>query len=157
MLTNHCDLDAEIQRRIGLAAASFGKLSTRVFYNQNLRLHTRVKVYKAICLSILLYGCESWVPCRRHIKALEGFHMRCIMRIMGLKLWDKVPHVAVRQRANIDPIECIMAQRNLRWIGHVHKMSECRLPRQVFNSELVIGNRLQGTRWNCYKYHISSV
>ena len=157
MLTNNCDLDAEVQRRIGLAAASFGKLSTRVFYNKNLRLHTRVKVYKAIGLSILLYGCESWVPYRRHIKKLEGFHMRCTKRIIGLKWWDRVPHVTVRQRANIDPIECIMAQRHLRWVGHVHRMPECRLPRQVLYGELAVGNRLHGGPRKRYKDDISSI
>ena len=62
LLTSSCGLEEEVQRRIGLAAASFGKLSRRVFYNKDLRLHTKVKVYKAICISILLYGCEAWVP-----------------------------------------------------------------------------------------------
>jgi len=32
-------------------------------------------LYKAICVSVLLYGCETWTPYRCHIKALEAFHM----------------------------------------------------------------------------------
>jgi len=54
-----------------------------VFFNRNLTVSTKVAVYKAICLSILLYGCESWIPYRRHIKALEAYYIRCLQSIHG--------------------------------------------------------------------------
>jgi len=58
-------------------------LANRVFFNRNLTVSTKVAVYKAICLSILLYGCESWIPYRRQIKALEAYHIRCLQSILG--------------------------------------------------------------------------
>jgi len=45
---------------------------------------TKVAVYTAVCISIL-YGCESWTPCRHHIKALESFHISSLQRILGLR------------------------------------------------------------------------
>jgi len=45
---------------------------------------TKIAVYKAICVSILLYGCELWTPYRRHIKTLEAFHIRCLKSIIGI-------------------------------------------------------------------------
>ena len=115
VLSDYCDLGEEVQRRIGLAAASFGKLSNRIFHNWSLSLRTKVKVYRAICISILLYGCEAWVPYRRHIRALELFHIRYLQRMMGIKWWHRVPHLEIRHRAGIDPLECILAHRQLRW------------------------------------------
>ena len=44
-----------------------------MFFNRNLTVSTKVAVYTAICRSILLYGCESWIPYLRHIKALEAY------------------------------------------------------------------------------------
>lgn len=55
---------SEVIRLVGLAAAAFGKLSNIMFNNKNLILATRAKAYKMICLSVILYGCEAWVPYR---------------------------------------------------------------------------------------------
>lgn len=155
ILTDSCELDGEVKRRVGLAAASFGKLSTRVFFNRNLNLDTKIKVYSAICVSILLYGSEAWAPYRRHIRVLEAFHTRCLKRMMGLKWWDRITHVEIRRRAKIDPIECILAQRHLRWVGHVHRMPEYRLPRRVLYGELAVGDRAVGGPRKRFKDHIS--
>ncbi|CAI9722609.1 Hypothetical predicted protein [Octopus vulgaris] len=72
-LSSVLDLTDDIQRHIHLASAAFGRLSTRLLLNKNINIRTRVAVYNAVCVSILLYGYESWVPYRRHIKMLEWF------------------------------------------------------------------------------------
>ena len=82
--TSDCDLNNEIQQRIKLASAAFGRLSHRVFLNRNLAIATKIAVYKAICIFILLYSCESWTPYRRHIKTLEAFHIRCLKSILDI-------------------------------------------------------------------------
>ena len=70
------DLTNEIQRRINLASSAFGRLSKRVFGNQNLTIHTKIVVNNAVVISTIIYGCETWVPCRRHIRLLESIHIR---------------------------------------------------------------------------------
>lgn len=59
ILTDTNDLTSEVQCRIGLASAGFGRLSRRVFLNRDLTITTKVSVYRAVCLSIPLYGSES--------------------------------------------------------------------------------------------------
>ena len=56
------DLTNEIQRRINLASSAFGRLSKRVFGNQNLTIHTKIAVYYAVIISTTYYGCETWDP-----------------------------------------------------------------------------------------------
>ena len=56
ILTFDSDLTNEIQQRIKLASTAFGRLAHHVFFNRNLTMSTKVAVYKAICLSTLLYG-----------------------------------------------------------------------------------------------------
>ena len=89
MLSDTYNLGDEVQRRIGLAAASFRKPSNSVFHNRSLSLRTKVKVYRAICISFLLYGCEAWVSYRRHISAPEPFNIRCLQRMLGIKWWHR--------------------------------------------------------------------
>ena len=53
-------------------AFAFGRLSKRVFDNQNLTMHTKIAVYDAVVISNILYGCETWVPYCHHIRLLES-------------------------------------------------------------------------------------
>ena len=144
VLNNRGNADDDVQRRVALASAAFGRLSKRVFLNKDLRIRTKVAVYRAVCLSILLYTSECWVLYRRHLKCLERFHMQCLQRILGLKWWDRVPHVEIRRRAAIEPISAIIAGRQLRWAGHVRRMPEDRLPRRIYYGELAGGGRRRG-------------
>jgi len=51
ILTSDCDLNNEVQQRVKLASAAFGRLSRRVFLNpvnRNLATATKIAVYKAI-------------------------------------------------------------------------------------------------------------
>ena len=93
IITSDCSLDDEVVRRIALASSAFGRLSHRVFLNHRLRLATKKSVYQAICLSILLFGCETWALYRRHFRKLESFHGDCIQRILGVKRYHRVPRI----------------------------------------------------------------
>ncbi|KAI8490084.1 hypothetical protein Bbelb_321540 [Branchiostoma belcheri] len=150
------DITDEVQRRIGLASASFGSLSNRVFLNKDLTTKTKVAVYRAICLSILLYACETWTTYRRHIRMLEQFHTRCLQRILGLKWWHKVPHGEIRRRAHVEPLETLLLQRQLRWAGHVIRMPGNRLPRHILYGELTNGSRSVGGQHKRYKDNLKS-
>ena len=93
-------------------------------------------VYNAVCVSTLHCGCEAWVLYRRHIKTLEQFRISCLQRMLRLRWWDKVPHVDIRHRAHCLSMEAIIAERQLRWTGHVIRMPENRLLRRVLYGEL---------------------
>ena len=128
--------DEEINQRNGRAAVAYGNLRNRVFENRNIRIATKISVYTAVCLAVLLYGAEAWTIYRRHIKKLESYHIRCLQRILGLSWRDRIPHTEILKRANSVSIECSLAQRQLRWLGHVVRMPDERLPRQVLYCEL---------------------
>ncbi|KAK2550105.1 hypothetical protein P5673_029297 [Acropora cervicornis] len=104
----------------------------------------REAVYKAVVLSALLYGCESWTLYRRHTKLLDQFHQRCLRRIMNIKWFNKVTNVKVLQKAKTQSIDTLLTLSQLRWSGHLVRMSDDRLPKQLFYSELSEGHRLRG-------------
>ncbi|XP_076054495.1 uncharacterized protein LOC143033187 [Oratosquilla oratoria] len=67
-ISNDGSLDKEISARICKASQALGRLRTRVLNQRNVRLSTKLKVYRAVVLTSLLYGCESWTLYRRHLK-----------------------------------------------------------------------------------------
>ena len=113
-----------------------------VFTNRDLSVLTKVKVYLAATLSILLYGSETWTLYRYQIRRLEAFHIRFLQGILGLTWRDKIPHTTILQRCNVTSIEAMIITRQIRWVGHVIRMSPERLPRCTLYGELVEGKCL---------------
>lgn len=143
-LSCNTSLEEEIQHRLRQAAASFGRLRTRVFKNDNLTIHTKMTVYNSVCISTLLYACETWTAYRRNIKPLEAFHIRCLQNILGITWQDRIPHTTIFERTNSISIEATIAKHHLRWVGHVIRMPENRLPRRIMYSQLHEGRRKAG-------------
>ena len=137
-------LSKETESRISKASQSLGRLRSRVMDNRNIKLSTKLKVYKAVVLTSLLYGCETWTLYRKQIKQLEGFHMRSLRSIMDIRWQDKVTNLQVLDRADAVSIEALLFKAQLRWTGHVIRMDASRMPRQILYGELVRGSRKKG-------------
>ena len=117
------------------------KLSARVWENTKLTVHTKVAVYRACIVSTLLYGSESWTTYARQEKRLNTFHMRCLRRILSITWSDKVSNNEVLSRASIPSLFTMLRQRRLRWLGHVHRMEDGRIPKVLLYGELGTGSR----------------
>ena len=85
ILNDSCNLDSEVNHHITAASSAFGRLMHRVFLNHNLAISTKVSVYKAVCVSVLLYGCQALTLYRSHIKAFESLHIRSLESSCGRK------------------------------------------------------------------------
>jgi len=58
----HCtgSLDDEITARLAKATAAFACLTKRLWDDHGIREDTKVQVYRAVVLTTLLYGSETW-------------------------------------------------------------------------------------------------
>ena len=134
-------LDKEIESRISKASQALGRLRVKVLLQKGIRLYTKLKIYKAVVIPSLLYGCETWTLYRRHIKQLEQFHMRSLINIMGIRWQDKTNNQEVLDRANLISIESLLLKAQLRWAGYVIWMADHRIPRQLMYGEVHEGSR----------------
>ena len=150
-LSSSGSLDKEITVRLAKASSAFGRLWTRVWQERGISKATKVAVYRAVVLTSLLYGCETWTFYRRHIQQLSSFHLRCLRKILGIHWEDRVTNQEVLRRAALPGIEALIMQSQLRWTGHVIRMEDNRLPKQLFCSELASGTRRQGGQTKRYK------
>ena len=78
--------------------------------------------------------------------------MRFLRRIEGVMLFNKVRSSEIRKSPNIEPLLLRIERSQLRWFGHLSRMSRERLPKQALlakaNGRRPIGRR--GTRWTNY-------
>ena len=143
-VTNNLNLNTEISKRIGKAAGVMCKLRSRVWENSKLEVKTKVAVYKACVLSVLMYGSECWTTYATQERTLNSFHLRNLRRILGIKWHHRVTNNEVLNTAGIDSINAFLTQRRLRWLGHVHRMDDGRLPKDILYSQLAVGTRSVG-------------
>ena len=97
---------------------------------------TKIRVYRAVVVSILLYLAEIWVLYRKQIRLLERFHQRCLPSILGIKRQDSASNKEVLKRASLSSIESILLHVQLRWDGHITGLEVVRMPKAIFISEL---------------------
>ena len=128
-----------------------------MFGNQDLTIHTKIAVYNAVVISIILYDCETWVPYCCHIRLLESFHIRRLQLILGLCWWHKVTHSEVRHRAGNPSIESMLLHRKLRWLGHVIRMPQSRLLHCVLYGQLRLVHRSIGGQKKRFNDHFKSI
>ncbi len=148
MLSCDGSLDKEVNRRISAAAKAFHML-LRCFRCKSIERCTKVAVYKACVLPCLLYGSETWPVLDRHVERLNVFHMNCLRRICRLSRRQRVTNVSVLEMCGCQNIDMMLHIRRLRWLGHVARMGEHRVPKRLLFSH-VSGRRSRGRprkRW----------
>ena len=143
MISNDGSLD-KIRALIYKVSQALGRLNTRVLRQHNIRQSTKLKVYRAVVLTTLLYGCEIWTLYRRHLTHLERFHVHSLRTIMNIKWQDRVSNLQVLDMAESTSIEAMILKNRLRCVGHVIRMEEHRLPKQMIFGGLASGKRKQG-------------
>ena len=140
-ITDNLSLDTELDKRIGKASTTLARLTKRVWANRDLSIRTKMAVYNACIISTLLYGSETWTTHARQEKRLNSFHLRCLRRILDISWQDKVTNIEVLSRAGLPTMYTLLRQRRLRWLGHVHRMEDGRIPKDILYGELARGKR----------------
>jgi len=77
--------------------------------------------------------------------------MRCLRRIAHIQWKDKAPNTEVLQICNLTKIEAMLMTAQYRWVGHVTRTEDTRLPKIAFYSELEQGTRSHGGQLKRYK------
>jgi hypothetical protein len=141
-LTSTSEATREIRRRTGLAAALFGTMG-RTWDSRQLRTATKLRLYRALILSVMLYNAETWAPSKADIDILEGLHFRCLRRIVSRREVDGSYHIRkaeVYKAAGMGTMVEILRSRRLCWLGHMFR-GDAEDPAYVYLHNMVtIGN-----------------
>ena len=101
---------------------SFGaeSLSSRL-----LPKNLKIKVYRTIILSVVLYGCETWSLTLREERKLRVFENMVLRRIFGPRRgevtgeWRRLHNEDLNNLYSSPNIVRVIKSRRMRWAGHV--------------------------------------
>ncbi|KAJ4450395.1 hypothetical protein ANN_01819 [Periplaneta americana] len=106
----------------------------------------KVRIYKTITLSVVLYGCETWTLTLRDEHRLRVFENKVLRKIFGAKRDEvtgecrKLHNTELHTLYSSPNIIRNIKFRRLRWAGHVTRMGESR------NAYRVLVGRPEGER-----------
>jgi hypothetical protein len=92
--------------------------------------NVKIRKYKTIIMSVVLYGCETWSLTLREEHRLRVFENMVLRRIFGPKRdeetggWRKLRNEELRDLYSSPSIIRMIKSRRMRWAGHVARMGE---------------------------------
>ncbi|KAK3895277.1 hypothetical protein Pcinc_000994 [Petrolisthes cinctipes] len=112
----------EILSRAAQTTAALAKLKT-VWQDKNISLKIKLKLLRAIVLSVFLYACETWTLTAELQRRIQALEMRCFRRILGISYRDHITNEEVRRRIRqhlrqYEDLLTTVKRRKLQWYGH---------------------------------------
>ena len=132
----------DILARTAQATAAMTKLK-RIWKDKNIQLSSKVRLMRALVISIFLYACESWTLTAELERRIGAMEMRCYRKILGITYLDRVTNDNVRRMIKeaigpYDELLSIVKKRKLRWYGHVMRSTGL--------SKTILQGTVEGTR-----------
>lgn len=139
----------EVVHRVNEGAKVLGAVN-RVVKGRSVNLDVKKCLYERVIVPTVLYGAETWGMREDERKKLNVFEMRCLRSMLGVTRMDRIRNEDIRERVGIrSELAGRADQCALRWFGHMERMDEGRMTKQVMNS-CMSGNRPRGRprlRW----------
>ena len=118
----------DIKARLSKARCAFSRLKN-IWKSKNYSLRTKVRIYNSNVKSVLLYGSECWRIVKSDINKVNVFHNNCLRRICNIFWPNKISNSDLYQKTGCTSVEQEIKKRQLRWLGHVLRMSPERIPK----------------------------
>ena len=149
LITNDGTMTREISERIAKAGGVFARMRRNVFAVKAISKSVKLRVYAASVLAVLLYGSETWNCTAADIKRMESFHNRCLRCMFGISRLTHFTNFDLRKLTGQQTIQSMMMTNRLRWLGHVMRMSDERMPKRMMFGKLQTARPAGGTkqRW----------
>ena len=123
-LTNQNCIQEEIKSRVKSGNACYHSVQN-ILSSSLLTKNLKIKIYRTIILSVVVYGCETWSLTLREERRLRVFENRVLRGICGPKRdevtgeWRTLHNEELNDQYCSPIIVRVIKQRGMRWVGHV--------------------------------------
>ena len=149
--------DKDISLRKAQAWSAFWQLR-KIWFSKTIKLHLKIKIFKMTCLTVFLYGCETWVVSSQQQLSINAFPTSCYRIILEVKRTDRIPNNQIlEQTKQVDLYETVKL-RQLKFIGHLLRMQKdepCHIYALYEPSNM--GHRNRGRQPMNYRKYIASI
>ena len=122
---------SDLKRRKALAWTAFWKLE-HLWKSPTIPISTKVKLFDTTCVTVLLYGCESWVISKDMENKINSFGTSCYSIMLNIKRVDRVtvPNTTIYNLTETTPLVVRARIRQLKFIGHILRLPNDELAKE---------------------------
>lgn len=161
LITNTAEISGEISRRHQIAQIKMRELKDTLTCSTSDRLWMQLKVmlFKTQVVEVLIYGCGTWCMKATDYKLVTKYHRNLLHRITGNIKSARDPErkrlISYRELLELtkcESIETTIRRRRLVLAGHIVRLEDDRLTRQIALAKMEGGKPSRGspaTWWTC--------
>ena len=97
LITNDGSSSRDITSRLAKAASAMCRLSNPLFRKRRISIRTKINMYRALVVSVLLYGSEALATTLADRRRLDVFDMRCQRRLLHVFWQQHVSNQSIRE------------------------------------------------------------
>ena len=91
----------------------------RILKSRDITLLTKVHIFKAMVLPVVMYGCESWTIKKAEHQRIGAFELRCWRRLLRVP-WTRISNQSILKELNPEySLERLMMKLKLQYFGHL--------------------------------------
>lgn len=139
-LNSDNDIMDEIKRRITLGNRSYYSL-LKMLRSKSVSRNSKCALYKSVIRPVVTYGSESWCMTQKQEQCLLTFERKVLRTIFGpvfdqnQNRWRRrFNHELMQLYKEPDIVRTTKINR-LRWLGHVQRMGESRVPKKLLKTK----------------------
>ena len=133
LIPNDGSSSRDITSRIAKAASVMYRLSNPLFRKHRISIQTKINMYRALVVSVLLYGSEAWATTLADRRRLDVFDMRCQRHLLCVFWQQHISNHSIRERTKQPTASSLLRQCRLRWFGHLHRTPFSLSARRVYD------------------------
>ena len=111
----------DINKRIGKARQAYYRLR-KIWSSSILRRKTKMRIFQANVVSVLLYGCTTWKMTAADEHKLDVFVHTCLRRVLRIYWPTRMSNEEVRRIAGVQMVTTQIRTRRWKYIGHILRM-----------------------------------
>ena len=96
------------------------KLTTVWIREDKIKVETKLKLYRILVKSILLYNCGTWALTKTQMEKLNAFHRQQLRKILNIKCPTIISNKTLYTKTNERPISLDVLDNRWRLLGHVY-------------------------------------
>ena len=100
----------------------------------------KIMLYKTLIRPVVSYGAEAWTVTKREEQAMLIFGRKIFRRMYGPKYeneeWKSRTNRELEEMSKGENIVKWIKGQRIRWLGHLERMEEDRMPKKIFTQEL---------------------
>ena len=106
-----------MENRISKGRNAYRQLN-KVWSNNKIKRTTKLRLYKSLVLSVLIYGSETWKMTKVDERKLNTFQTKCLRRIMNIKWQEHISNEELLVKTKMDKLSTTIMRRRWKFIGH---------------------------------------